>query len=216
MTRKRRGTLQTQPLQSFKRRRQDSPSVAGEEHDTFMTPPPKTSTVLATRNFAKVSAPIMNDINSHKHASYFTNPVRDRDAPGYNEIVLQPQNLKSIRAAITAGSRAINAAAASQDSPTGTPAATTTKAADGSTILELERTADLVPPKAIVNGVQLEKEIMKMFANAFMFNPGEDGMAAITTEMCRDVEQKIGEWRGAEREAGGDDEEDAKSKRRKL
>src|SRR5207248_6276649 len=31
--------------------------------------------------------------------------------------------------------------------------------------------SDLVPPKGIVNSAQLEKELMRMFANAVMFNP---------------------------------------------
>ncbi len=31
--------------------------------------------------------------------------------------------------------------------------------------------ADVVPPKGIVNSSQLEKELMRMFANAVMFNP---------------------------------------------
>ena len=168
----------------------------------------------------------MNDINSHKHASYFANVVRDKDAPGYSEIIKQSQHLKSIRAAIIAGAKAVNAAAASIDSPsaTGTPTASTSRAgggaADGSTI-ELERTVDFIPPKAIVNGAQLEKEVVRMFANAVMFNPGEDGMVSDTREMFEDVDAKIREWRGAEKEAGEGEREDAvgdegKGKRRKV
>ncbi len=33
---------------------------------------------------------------------------------------------------------------------------------------------DIVPPKGIVNSVQLEREIMRVFANAVMFNPDPD------------------------------------------
>ena len=132
----------------------------------------------------------MNDINSHKHASYFVNAVRDKDAPGYSDIIKVPQNLKSIRAAITAGSKAI-ASAASATSPSGI-------GADGT--VELDRSVDLMPPKAIVNAAQLEKEVMRMFANAIMFNPGEDGLVSDTREMAEDVENQIRQWRGFETE----------------
>lgn len=128
----------------------------------------------------------MNDINSHKHGSRFALPVRDRDAAGYSEIVMRPQDLKSIRSAITTGSRAVATATANE-----------TPAPSDSTTVELDKTEDLVPPKAIVNAAQLEKEVMRMFANAVMFNPGEDGMVADTREMFNDVEEKLRDWRGA-------------------
>ena len=84
-------------------------------------------------------------------------------------------------------------------------------------MVELERTTDLIPPKAIVNAAQLEKEVYRMFANAVMFNPGEDGLVSYTREMFHDVEAKIRDWRGAERDVGGEEEEDGgKGKRRKL
>ncbi|TKA74557.1 hypothetical protein B0A55_04447 [Friedmanniomyces simplex] len=223
MTRKRRGTLQSQPQPSPKRTRQQSPAAAPENDAS--TPPPRPTTVFATRNFSKMASTIMNDITSHKHASYFAGPVRDKDASGYSEIIKQPQHLKSIRAAITAGTRAIAAATSSLDSPAATPTAASAKAAEGST-LELERTADVLPPKAIVNGAQLEKEVYRMFANAVLFNPGEDGLVADTREMFADVEARVRAWRGAEREAGplvaAEEEaaaavvEESKGKRRKL
>lgn len=221
MTRKRRGTLQSQPQPPSKRKRQHSPPAATDEDaETARTPPPRPTTVTATRNLAKMAATIMNDITSHKHASYFAGPVRDRDASGYSEIIKQPQHLKSLRAAITAGTRAIAAATSTHDSPSATPTTSTTTAkaaADGSSTVELERSDELVPPKAIVNGAQLEKEVYRMFANAVMFNPGEDGLVADTREMFRDVEAKIRDWRGAEREVGGVEEEDeGKGKRRKM
>ncbi|KAK0290909.1 hypothetical protein LTR35_001630 [Friedmanniomyces endolithicus] len=214
MTRKRRGTLQSQPQSRPKRIRQQS-IIATHDADP-RSPPPRPTTILATRNFNKMASTIMNDTTSHKHASYFAGPVRDRDASGYSEIIKQPQHLKSIRAAIAAGTRAIAAATSSLNSPAATPTAAAAKAAEGSTI-ELERSADLIPPKAIVNGAQLEKEVYRMFANAVMFNPGEDGLVADTREMFEDVEAKIREWRGAEREAGQEEEavEESKGKRRK-
>lgn len=166
-----------------------------------------------------MSSTIMNDISSHKHGSRFSNPVRDKDAGGYSEIIKKPRDLKSIRAAITAGTRAVNAATATSnadDSPTGTPV----RAIDSSsTTVELERSADLMPPKAIVNGAQLEREVLHMLANAVMFNPGEDGMVADTREMFDDVESRIRDWRGAERDLAvntDDGEDEGKKKRRKM
>lgn len=221
MTRKRRGTLQSQPQPQPKRKRQQSPDPVELESgdvDAASPPPPRTNTVQATRNFHKLSATIMNDINSHKHASYFANVVRDKDAPGYSEIIKRPQHLKSIRTAVVAGTRAVNAAVATLETSSPSAAA----ADDFSTTVELERNLDLLPPRGIVNGKQLEKEVMRMFANAVLFNPGEDGMVSDTREMAGDIEAKIREWRGVEMEAEkGDDggsveEEDGKGKRRKL
>ncbi|KAK5136836.1 hypothetical protein LTR08_001758 [Meristemomyces frigidus] len=217
MTRKRRGTIQSHTQPPSKRKRHQSPSATEQDAETDETPPPRSSTINATRNFAKMASTIMNDITSHKHASYFAGKVRDKDANGYSTIIKQPQNLKSIRTAITAGTRAIAAAASTLDSPAETPTVSTSKAADGSTMVELERTTDLIPPKAIVNGAQLETEVYRMFANAVMFNPGEDGLVAYTREMFQDVEAKIRDWRGAEREVGGEEEDDGgKTKRRKV
>lgn len=218
LTRKRRGTLQSQLPPPSKRRRQTSLSATDTHDDQdAASPHPLSNTILATRNFHKTAATILNDLNSHKHASYFANPVREKDAPGYSEIIKQPQNLKSIRAAITAGTRAVTAAAASFESPTisGTPTGSIVKPGKDTTI-ELENSADLRPPKAIVNGVQLEKEVMRVFANAVMFNPGEDGMVSDTREIFEDVEAKIQEWRGVEKDTGEVDEEEGKAKRRKL
>ncbi|KAI6902731.1 hypothetical protein D0869_13274 [Hortaea werneckii] len=234
MTRKRRGTLQSSHHQQppSKRKRQQLPQRGeheAEDEGGTPPPPPRPNTILAPRNFAKVASAMMNDIASHKHAVYFSQGVRDKDANGYSDIIKQPQHLKSIRAAITAGTRAVNAGAAaaaaaasssapatssstphhqppSVDSPSAAAASTTpssvvlstSKAPDGSTTFELERSVDLLPPKAIVNAAQLEKEVYRMFANAVMFNPGEDGLVADTREMFADVEKGMREWRGAE------------------
>ncbi|KAK3072407.1 hypothetical protein LTR53_006859 [Teratosphaeriaceae sp. CCFEE 6253] len=219
MTRKRRGTLQSHPQPSSKRARQRSPALAPDEHvEAAGTPPPRSTTVLATRNFNKVSSSIMDEISSHKHAAYFKNPVKDTHASGYSDIIKQPQNLKSIRAAIMAGTRAVAAAAASLDSPAVAATPTGKASAEGSTI-ELERTVDIVPPKAIVNAAQLEKEVYRMFANAVMFNPGEDGLVADTREMFRDVQGMMRQWRGVEGDAAVVEEEameEGKGKRRKV
>nr|OQO21765.1 hypothetical protein B0A51_11008 [Rachicladosporium sp. CCFEE 5018] len=132
---------------------------------------------------------------------------------GYTDIIKQPQDLKSIRAAINAGSRFVSSITPSD--------------ADASAgAVEVPLTEDVVPPKGIINGAQLEKEILRMLANAVMFNPGEDGMVSDTREMFEDVEERVKEWRGTEREVveGGasaveesvEDAEEGRGKRRKL
>lgn len=216
--RTRRGTI-TQNTSSSKRKRQQSQEV---EDEATPEPVPRKSTITGVRNFNKISSTIINDISSHKHGSRFALPVKD--IGGYSEIIKMPRDIKSIRTAITAGTRAMSAAAATnqgEDSPTGTPV----RAADSSSMtVELERSVDLIPPKAIVNGAQLEREVMHMLANAVMFSSGEDGMVADTREMFEDVEGRIRDWRGAERDVAAannaDDsavaEDEGKKKRRKV
>jgi len=183
--------------------------------------------ILASRNFPRTSAPIMNDITTHKLASMFAKPLTEREAPGYKNLIYRPQDLKSIKSAINAGSRAI---AALED--TGSPAIGN----KGSATLWVEKTADFVPPKSIVNSAQLEKEVCRIFANAVMFNPDpkhglgpafltrakrlakgekiadeedpveeDDGGGVVrdTREMFEMVEKSVGNWRAAER-AGED------------
>ena len=183
--------------------------------------------VLASRNFPRTSAPIMNDITTHKLASMFAKPLTEREAPGYKKLIYRPQDLKSIKSAINAGSRAI---AALEDA--GSPAIGN----KGSATLWVERTPDVVPPKGIVNSAQLEREVCRIFANAVMFNPDpkhglgpafrtrskrlakgekfeddedlveEDdggGLVRDTREMFEAVEKSVGNWRAAER-AGED------------
>ncbi|KAF2717096.1 hypothetical protein K431DRAFT_288849 [Polychaeton citri CBS 116435] len=203
-TRHRRGTIQSQRSTGTTTFQKRKASLAEQPTDNSSPPPsprPRHDKVLAARNFGKMSTVIMNEIQSHKHGSRFAHPVRDKDASGYSEIIKRPQDLKSIRAAITAGSRALANVSASD-----TPAGGNTLS-EG--IVELDRTEDLVPPKAVVNSAQLEKEVMRMLANAVMFNPGEDGMVADTREMFNDVEGKVRDWRGVGAgDAGGEDEGD--------
>lgn len=180
--------------------------------------------VLASRNFPRTSAPIMNDITTHKLASMFAKPLTEREAPGYKNMIYKPQDLKSIKSAINAGSRAI---AALDDA--GSPAL----GSKGSATLWMDKTPDIVPPKGIVNSAQLEKEVCRIFANAVMFNPdpkhglgpafrtrskrlakgeqlhdNEDdaveeddggGVVRDTREMFEAVEKSVGNWRAAER-----------------
>ena len=117
-------------------------------------PKPLEGQVTGARNFPRTSATIMSQITSHRLAGMFAKPLTAKEAPGYNDLIYRPQDLKSIKGAITAGNRALVAADSS-----------------GENNVTLPTTADVVPPKGIVNAAQLEKELMRMFANAVMFNP---------------------------------------------
>lgn len=128
--------------------------------------------ILGSRNFPRTSATIMNDISAHKLASMFAKPLTEREAPGYRDLIYRPQDLKSIKSAIAAGSKALVAAAdslgaGSTSSPAPTGPGTPSK---GASNIWVPATAEVTPPKGIVNSAQLEKELMRMFANAVMFN----------------------------------------------
>jgi hypothetical protein len=137
----------------------------------------------------------MNDISSHKHASTFTTAVKPKNAEGYYEIIKRPTDLKSIQKAIAAGAKMV-AAAATTDTPAGG------SPSGGGGIVQLPLSEDVIPPKAIVNGEQLENELMRMFVNAVMFNPGEDGVVEDAREMFESVQQSVSNWRSAERSSG--------------
>ncbi|KAK4691153.1 hypothetical protein P7C71_g5787, partial [Lecanoromycetidae sp. Uapishka_2] len=164
-TRPRRGTLHgiepgETPRSNIKRKREE-PS---------MLPPPSPSPapalplarpgyVLGARNFPRTSATLLNEIIAHKVANVFAKPLSERDAPGYKDLIYRPQDLKSIKTAINAGSKALVAAAE-----------TAGEDASPSSVWVPE-SPDLIPPKGIVNSAQLEKELMRIFANAIMYNP---------------------------------------------
>ncbi|KIN02638.1 hypothetical protein OIDMADRAFT_178560 [Oidiodendron maius Zn] len=167
--------------------------------------------VLWTRNFPKISTSAMESISGHRNASTFAVPVKERDAPGYKHIVLRPQDLKSIKSAILAGHRA----ATEKEKSMGEGFKS-----ESSTWLPISE--DLIPPKGIINSTQLEKELMRMFANAIMFNPDpdrgfgekldgnkdkqggdgyeidEDGVVKDTKAMFADVEKIIASLRSTE------------------
>ncbi|MCJ1411101.1 hypothetical protein MMC19_005189 [Ptychographa xylographoides] len=216
-----------------KRKRADTLEDIPDRHTPTPLPPSRPNHVLASRNFPRTSAPIMNDITTHKLASMFAKPLTEREAPGYKNIIYRPQDLKSIKSAISAGSRALVAL-----DDTGSPAVGgSTK---GPVSVWVEKAADVVPPKGIVNSAQLEKEVCRIFANAVMYNPdpkrgfgpafrtrarlaaivdvdddGHDdneamdeeeyggGVVRDAREMFETVEKSVGAWRGAER-AGED------------
>jgi hypothetical protein len=215
MTTRRRGNLQAS--QSNKRKR-GAREVSPEETDEHASLSGLPQTVVAPRHFPRMCAPLMNDIGSHKYASTFTTAVKAKDAEGYYEIIKRPTDLKTIQKAIAAGAKQVTAAA-SGDTPAGSPGG-------GGGVVELPATGDNVPPKAIVNASQLEKELMRMFANAVMFNTGEDGVVEDARAMSEGVQRSVSSWRSVERSSGRMEveetppamEEDlpAASKRRKL
>jgi Bromodomain len=208
-------------------------------HDTHSTLQPTADNatapqyVLSTRNFARTSATIMNDIGQHKYASIFSSPVKEKDAPGYKDLIYRPQDLKSIKSAIAAGGKAVAAAIGAVSVSGGTPTENSPSpgpvgtAAAKNTSLWIPISQEVVPPRGIINSAQLEKELMRMFANAVMFNPGPDrgfgpafkekaesgqeededtaeededgGVVKDTREMFAVVERAVTDWRAAER-----------------
>ncbi|KAI9885246.1 MAG: hypothetical protein M1823_002951 [Watsoniomyces obsoletus] len=85
-------------------------------------------------------------------------------------------------AAVASGSAAPTPASSSSRFPATTINSNTTNTTPSNTnnnnknnIIWLQATPDIVPPKGIVNSAQLEKELMRMFANAVMFNPDPKG-----------------------------------------
>lgn len=178
-----------------------SPAPAPRAHSTSNVQPPPiprqtgnhldSSLVIASKTFGRTSQLVLNEITSHKLAGIFAKPLSERDAPGYKSLVHRPQDLKSIKAAISKGSRAAVAAIEELESkdedehddndatptPTSKPSAAPANANAsgegpvGNGFYLIRATEDLVPPKGIVNSSQLEMELVRMFANAVMFNP---------------------------------------------
>ena len=183
--------------QSVKRKRADA-SVDEDESPAAPPPqaiePPPADTVVAYRNFAKMAATVLETIASDKHAATFADAVRENQAEGYYDIVKRPQSLKSIRLAITTGTKAVTAAIdAQQSSPNGA------QGNSRSGTITLPVNDKLVPPNGIVNPEQLEQEVMRMFANAVMYNQGEDEIVKDTRDMFKNVEQALQQWRAVDR-----------------
>ena len=134
-----------------------TPAVPGSQTVSL---PRKSGYVLAFRNLPRTSSALLNTITQHKYASLFAKPLTEREAPGYEALIYRVQDLKSIRSALSAGSRAV--AAMVEQAATEKPP---------SHLVWVPESEDVVPPKAIVNSSQLEKELIRIFANAVMFNP---------------------------------------------
>jgi hypothetical protein len=169
-----------------------SPPITSTFPRPYITQNP--SQVLTTRNFTRTCQHLMNEVTAHKHASIFAKPLTERDAPGYKDLIYRPTDLKTIKSAIHSGSRAVAAASESVSTPpageAGSPPSATPTSKNS--VLNLAKTADLIPPKGIVNSAQLEKELMRMFANAIMFNPNptnERGFGP-AFQLQRDVDWK--------------------------
>ncbi|KKF94583.1 Bromodomain protein [Ceratocystis platani] len=150
----------------------------------------------------------------------FANPIREKDAPNYSTIVLQPVDIASIKKAISHGNKiAIQAAAALPDGDPGTAS------------VDLPISEDLVPPRGIINSEQLERSLVHMFCNAVMYNPDPDrgpgpaflaganhggngsenigyqvdefGVVNDTRNMFLEVDKLMAELRGAEMQRNG-------------
>lgn len=192
----------------LKRKRQETP----------LEPPGPPTQVLWTRGFHKVSYQALDQIASHRDGNMFLKPVRERDAPNYRQIVLQPQDMTAIRAAVKGGNQAATQAAANL--PNGDP---------GTPGVWLPISDDLRPPKGIVNSAQLERELCHMFCNAIMYNPDpnrgpgqvfmrrtqeedddvlgyhldENAVVSNTQAMFIEVEKQMGDLRAAEKDRSG-------------
>ncbi|KAE9975921.1 hypothetical protein EG327_008306 [Venturia inaequalis] len=184
-------------LQSNTNKRKRGTRDDSEASDMTVQPRLDKGMVVAVRNFHKTSQTIMNDLTSHKHASLFNDPVKDKHAPGYSSIIKRPQNFNTIKKAISAGNRAVSAISAKDPSTAlvGSP-----RDAGGSVVLPMSE--ELVPPKGIVNSAQLEKEVMRVFVNAVMFNPGDSDLVHDAREMFEGMERTIGDFRSVERSSG--------------
>ena len=219
VTTRRRGATHTTAPTSTRRKRNAREASLAESEDTPDSPGPR-RTIIAHRNFQRTCQPMLDDITSHKHASIFTTAVKNKDAEGYYDIIKRPTDLSTIKKALVTGNKNVNALASVGDTPIGSPGSA------GATI-ELPVSSDVMPPKAIVNPAQLEKELMRMFVNAMMFNPGEDGVVEDAREMFESVQRSVSSWRNVHGRSQGrtdqgegtpveGEEEGTSSKRRKV
>ncbi|RMZ79357.1 hypothetical protein DV737_g3467, partial [Chaetothyriales sp. CBS 132003] len=182
-----------------------APSPTPTTRSTMYTTHPR-FLVLVSKNFAKTSQLVLNEIQSHKLAGIFAKPLTQREAPGYKDLIFRPMDLKTLRAAVTKG----NTHERGKEKEI------------GNGFWLVRQTDDLVPPKGIVNAAQFEMELARMFANAVMFNPlptsergfgkalrlrsegdGVEGIIADAREMFEDAMTKVSEWRRVEGETMG-------------
>jgi hypothetical protein len=205
-----------------------TPSLPSPERDLVTHQPSHDSSlVIVSKNFTKTSLLLLNDIVSHKLAGIFAKPLSERDAPGYKDLVLRPQDLKSIKAAISKGGKAVHAAIDAFEEGDGSGQETPTESAPavgvgsrvgplGNGMYLVQTSEDLVPPKGIVNSSQLEMELTRMFANAVMFNPLPTsergfGRSLRLRKNGGDVILKREESTGADTESSGEDSDESPS-----
>jgi hypothetical protein len=62
----------------------------------------------------------------------------------------------------------------------------------GQASMMLPISEEIIPPKGIVNNAQLEKELMRMFANAIMFNHDPHRSLGKTFEVTKSIEETAG------------------------
>ncbi|KAJ9655333.1 hypothetical protein H2198_005788 [Neophaeococcomyces mojaviensis] len=227
----------TRPTTTTKRKREapsasPAPALQSSSHFQPTSPNIDSDFVIVSKTFGRTSHHLLNEITSHKHAGIFAKPLSERDAPGYKSLVHRPQDLKSIKAAINKGSRAaiiaieeletkggdeedITTVEDSQATPTPTPkpTASSTNAGGerpiGNGFYLIRKNEDLVPPKGIVNSSQLEMELVRMFANAVMFNPLPSSERGFGRSLR--LRKRGGELRayGARKTAADEDNEEA-------
>ncbi|KAL8964456.1 MAG: hypothetical protein Q9183_004437 [Haloplaca sp. 2 TL-2023] len=148
--------------------------------------------ILASTNFPKTCNPLMNDLTAHKLASIFAKPLTEREAPGYPSLVYRPQDLKSIKQAIANGNKALHALIEQDGDEEGDEIIAVAGAGGNDARIWVRKNEDLSPPKGIVNSAQLEKEVMRVFANAVMFNPDPDrGLGPAYSTRARTKERHI-------------------------
>lgn len=138
------------------------------------------SLVLVSKSFAKTAQLLLNEVTTHKLAGIFAKPLSERDAPGYKGLVHRPQDLKTIKAAVSKGCRLATVAIEeleakasqySQGEVNHSLESSSQEGPIGNGFYLVKSNEDFVPPRGIVNSAQLEMELVRMFANAIMFNP---------------------------------------------
>lgn len=196
MTTRRRGAAPTAAASSTRRKRNAREASLAESEDKHSGTPSPNRTIVAHRNFHRTCQTMLDDITSHKHASMFAHAVKHKDAEGYYDIIKRPTDLSTIKKALANGAKFVTASTTASDTPIGSPGGA------GATI-ELPLSSDIVPPKAIVNPAQLEKELMRMFVNAMMFNTGEDGVVEDAREMFESVQRSVSSWRNVHGRGSG-------------
>lgn len=73
--------------------RSPAPSSTAEDADNAAT----------LKRFQSTILPVLNNIASHRFASVFSNPVSNKEAPNYSNVVKSPLDIKTIRAQVKSG-----------------------------------------------------------------------------------------------------------------